>query len=273
MKKLFLKDTLTLIIISLLLLGVSMTGVFYYLKYSVINDMKAYLQRVYEIERNFIENIPVYEDYATAEKERELRKYLQDDHLRAARSAGVAPIRNENEIQQFVSNGSLVKLNSGTDKLYFFYNVREDNRYLTPGAYKGLERIALRFQGNLNKRKNLPQVKIAVSSAIRSSEYQNNLKKKNVNATVMSTHSYGTSFDIFYDEFFVALPAMRPAGTIAGALQEIFHKRMGFLLGASLRRQFRSVLMETLLQLQDEGALYAILEGRQRCYHVTIKGE
>lgn len=252
------------------------TGAFiaYHVYYNrtVQDDVQSYLQEVYRIERNFIENIPIYEDFATPGKEQALRRYLLPDHLRVAERYGIPPVKNDEEMMVLAERGELTLL-SGDSRLYYFYNVREKYRYLTPLAERGLQRLTERFQKNLRKRAELPSVKIAISSLLRPLIYQKSLRGRNVNATIVSTHFYGTSFDIFYDDYYVSLTPPKSSSRLSRTILEQLKKRFGFLLGDSLRKQFRSILMETLLQLQEEGVLYAILERRQRCYHVTILPE
>jgi hypothetical protein len=234
----------------------------------LVGDVRSYLDGVYRIERDFIESIPIYEDYATPRMEQALRRYLLHDHLRVADRCGVSPVMHESEIAALARAGALTKLSSGADQLYYFYNVREKYRYLTPRAARGLEKLVLRFQENLNRKRSLPPVKIAISSVLRPVSYQRDLRGRNINATIVSTHSRGTSFDIFYDDYYISLPSR--SSWISGAVLTELRRRFGFLLGDALRRQLRSVLMETLLQLQEEGSLYVTLERRQRCYHVTV---
>ena len=59
-------------VIILFITGAFITYLVYYNR-TVLEDMQSYLQEVYRIERNFIENIPIYEDFATPEKEKALR--------------------------------------------------------------------------------------------------------------------------------------------------------------------------------------------------------
>ncbi len=238
---------------------------------SIVGDVRSYLDRVYRIERDFIENIPIYEDFANPRMEGELRRYLLHDHLRIADACGVSPVMHESEIDDLVREGKLTKLSSGANALYYFYNVREKYRYLTPLAARGLEKLVIRFQENLNKKRKLPPVKIAISSVLRPVSYQQNLRGRNINATIVSTHSRGISFDIFYDDYYISLPSH--SSWLSGAVLSELRRRFGFLLGDALRRQLRSVLMETLLQMQGEGSLYVTLERRQRCYHITVLPE
>jgi hypothetical protein len=257
------------VLITLLLSAVAVSVLTAYFSRSAITGMRDYLDYVHRVERNVIERVPIYEDFSTQEKERALRRFLQDDHLRAARAITPSPVRSTGELEGLRSAGRLLKLPAEDNPLYYFYNVRDHLRLLTPQAASALKMITLRFQENFAKRTALPPVKVAVSSAVRPQAYQAELKNRNLNATVLSTHSYGTSFDIFYDEYFVSIDRPRLPWWVPGDITESLRIRSGFLLGASLRRQFRAILMETLIELQEEGVIYAIHEVRQRCYHVT----
>lgn len=241
------------------------------LAWLTVADYRAYWQLLSGIERACIETLPVYEDYATPEMEGRLRSFLLPYHLQAARAGGLEAVADERALAALVRNGRLRALQPGGDGRYYFYNVRPQYRYLTPGAAKGLDGLTARFQENLQRhRSGLPPVKIALSSVLRPVNYQGALQGRNVNATAQSSHPHGISFDIFYDEFRMVLPGGRARTPLSGALMTLTRRHTGPLMGSSLRRQFRSVLMETLIQLQEEGVLYAILEKNQRCYHVTI---
>ena len=244
-------------------------------------EREAYTQYVaaaHRAERAFIESLPIYQDYTTPAKEARLRTYLLNDHLAAAAKFGVEPVADQASVQSLLESGALLAVENTAESGFFYYNVSKKYRYLTPGAARGLEQIAQRLQQVLRERvaakysaksedsdlaASLPFVKFAVSSALRPLAYQARLRGRNANASLVSSHSQGVSFDIFYDEYYVRLPD-------DAAVPDDVRRRLGFWLGAALRRQFRAALTETLLQLQDEGLLYAILEKNQRCYHVTI---
>ena len=255
---------------------------------------KAFADLAYRSERGFIESLPIYADYASAEKEAKLRRYLLADHLDAANRFGVEPVADESAIQKLAAAQKLVVVENTPETGFYFYNVPKRFRYLTPAAASGLNAIADRLQQILNEKERarlsktdsdarddsdprgaqsvaVNQVKFAVSSMLRPTGYQTQLRDRNTNASLVSSHSQGVSFDIFYDEYFVRLPDPAPdLSAPEAAVQEALKQRVGYLLGASLRRQFRAALTETLLQLQDEGLVYVILEKRQRCYHVTV---
>lgn len=223
------------------------------------NDRQFY-KNIEEIRIAFIKSLPIYDDFANPAMELILRKHLISNHIAASKRLNEKQIQNDSEIHDFIKSGLLVSLEPAG--LYFFHNVQKNYRYLHPAGKKGLELITRRFQENIRKRGDLPVVKIAVSSALRPISYNTSKMKKNLNVSPYSTHSYGTSFDIFYDEFFVDI-------SDDNLISDEGRRRMGFLMGGYLRRQFKAILMETLLQLQDEGFIYVILEINQRCYHIT----
>ncbi len=233
--------------------------------------VKQYLKDVYTIERWYIENVPIFRDFTSRKKEARLRRHLIGDHRRVikgiAERYGVQPYRNTGQITADVKAGKLVSIDGDTDQLYYFHNVKKDYRYLVPLAKKGLQLLAKRFNENLQKRKKgLPPVKLAVSSVIRPVDYQKELFDR----AFVSTHSFGTTFDIFFEDFMVSLPLPKDLKKGEKEVMKKMRRRFGFLLGDALRRQFHAVLMQTLLELQEEKKLYAIIELNNRCYHVTI---
>jgi hypothetical protein len=245
-----------------------------------VTHLIEFREELYETERFFIEKLPIYEDWADSKNEPLLRKYLLKDHLAIVKKAGLEPIERAEDIKGRVESGKLIALPQDLSTPYYFYNVRSENRYLHPAAHEGLLEFAERFHSVLHR--NLGEqdefkplmVKFAISSALRPVQYQNDLRQRNANASLVSSHSYGLSFDLFYDSFYVKLAAPSEAketgsGETEEAMEDL-RRRGGFLLGASLRRQFRAALAETLVQMQKEGMLYAIYERNQRCYHVTI---
>lgn len=260
-----------ILIVLIITATVFIAGYDFYQK-KVFAATETYLKSVYKIERGYIENIPIYTDFANSHKEQQLRTFLLKDHLEIAKLAGVSPVIGDDAITDLVAKKKLTFIDVGKEKLFFFYNVRKKYRYLTPATVMGLELVTQRFQENIEKRKKLPPVKLAISSALRPLAYQRNLMGRNNNATFVSTHCYGVSFDIFFDDYFVSLPELESSDFLIRNIQIKLRQRFGFLMGDALRRQFRAVLMETLLQLQEEGKIYAILERRQRCYHVTVPG-
>lgn len=239
----------------------------HYREKSLAGFVDAFQEMAYKTERDFIENIPVYRDFAAPGMIRELQKFDLSVHAGEVVKHGIAPLKNTDDINENIRSGRLVSADAVKDKLYYFHNVRREYRYLTPQGLSGLELVASRFQEKLQARKpGLPVVKLAVSSVIRTVDYQ----EKVFGRKFVSTHSYGGCFDIFYEDYFVQLPATAAAGSAREKIRKSLHGRTGYLMGDALREQFRSVLMETLLELQRENRIYVFLEDDNRCYHITI---
>ncbi len=234
---------------------------------SLVNYVKSYQDMVYTIERNFIENIPVYRDFAKPRMEQELMEFSLKEQAAEAVKHGIKPLKNFDDINSAIKEGKLVSIDTGPEKLYYFHNVRREYRYLTPVAKDALELVVQRFQDKLQARKEgLPTVKLAVSSVIRTVDHQ----EKIFGRKFVSIHSFGACFDIFFEDYYVQLPLPE---TEKGAQEEIrksLHSRTGFLLGDALREQFKTVLMEALLELQREGKIYVFFEYDNRCYHITV---
>ncbi len=234
---------------------------------SLTGYVAAYQDMAYKTERAFIENIPVYRDFATSSKESELVKFDLKDSAAEAAKHGVLPLKNIDEINENIKTGKLVPVDTPGEKQYYFHNVQKEYRYLSPQGKAGLELVASRFQQKLNERKSgLPVVKLAVSSVIRTVDYQ----EKIFGRKFVSTHSYGGCFDIFLDDYFVQLPVPDKTGSSEEKIRKSLHGRTGFLMGDALREQFRAVLMETLLELQRENRIYVFFEDENRCYHITV---
>ena len=227
-----------------------------------------------------VQNIAIYEDYRNKDIEQELRTHLLLDHLNIAQQLKLEQAVNSRDVEKLKSGGLIKFVESGLDIPYYFYNVPKENRYLRDFTLQGLNLLSARFNQKLfeklskmsgDKYQKLDEkvlVKLAISSAMRPVQYQKNLRNRNGNASVESTHSYGISFDIFYDEFFI-----RSQGIENSFKRDEFEKIRrfhGFAQGNALRRQFQTVLSKTLIELQNENKLYAILETNQRCYHITI---
>lgn len=235
---------------------------------SLVSFVKNYRDMAYKIERDFIENIPVYRDYARPHMERELMKHSLKEQTAEVMKHGIKALTNFDDIKAAISRGELVSVNTGPDKFYYFHNVRKEYRYLTPAAKKSLELVTQRFQEKLQARKEgLPVVKLAVSSVIRTVDHQ----EKVFGRKLVSIHSFGRCFDFFFDDYYVQLPVPEKENKTEKKIREALHSRTGFLMGDALRRQLKSILMETLLELQREGEIYVYYEEDNRCYHITVR--
>ncbi len=244
----------------------------YYLSQRADQGVELYMKRMQKVKRKVIENHPIFSDYATGEKVSQLRKHLLQDHLKVSSNSGHPALKDEEALKDAAKNGWLVSLDGDRTLPLFFYNVPRQHRYLTSHTVEGVRAIGKKFNAKLNLAEDGVRVKFALSSLVRPAEYQKGLRQKNGNASERSSHSYGISFDIFYDEFYFDL-SNEPDFWPASYLWARIDTPLGYLMGEALARQLQSVLMETLIELQEEGLLFAIIEKKQRVFHVTILPE
>ena len=157
-------------------------------------------------------------------------------HLSAARKNRRKIIKNDEQIRALLRKGALVQVQDGEgvviSRLYYSRSV------LTKHANDVLREIGKDFfeasKGNC----------ILVTSLTRTAAAQKRLRKNNRNATRVSTHSYGVSFDISYTRF-NETPCRK--------------------------NKFWKIMDNTLHKFQKEKKIYVVREKLQRCYHVTVR--
>lgn len=235
---------------------------------AVYEDLSLYVDGVYALQRKIIEGVPIYDDFVKPGFESELRTYLFPRHIQAARTLGVGPVADMDQCNHLVEKGALVSID-GEDLPYYFYGVKKEHRYLTPGAARGLAIIASTFREVQKAHGIKAPIKFALSSALRPASYQGQLRGTNMNAVAESTHSYGVSVDLFFDDYYVVFPQVEGGGVLANIVSRV-RSRLGYLAGDALRRQGKTLLAMTVHRLQKEGVIYATLERNQRCFHITV---
>lgn len=177
-----------------------------------------------------------------------------ESHLESARRMGIQPFSSNAELEGKVGNmvlwGKLKELDPKA-KTYRLKNLTHSYPYLVPKAVNLLDEIGVRFQARLAA-SNLPSYYLMVSSVLRTLESQLGLGEKNVNATrSVSSHVYGTSFDISYKEF---LP--------------LHEKRAAE--GYCRHDMMRHPLAEVLTEMSEEGKCKVVREVKQACFHITV---
>ncbi len=168
---------------------------------------------------------------------REINKEY-DNHLVAGESNGFGLIESEDHFGKLIQENKLVLVSEGTgyriDKLTHSYP------YITPRSKQVLDEIGQAFE-TLTKNPTF----FTVTSVTRTPEQQQNLRKRNKNATAgVSSHSYGVSFDISYIRF---------NGKKGG--------------NRSAQKDLETVLNE----FQAANKIFFIKERKQSCYHVTVR--
>ena len=88
--------------------------------------------------------------------------------------------------------------------------------------------------------------RIKVTSALRTLESVNRLKKRNIKSLNRSAHLFGTTFDVSYVKF--------PCDSITVARTD---------------GDLKNLLAEILLDLRSEGRCLVKYERKQGCFHIT----
>jgi len=253
-----------------LLLAAGIFGAVNIVRMSYNRDLSIILKETSALKGQAYHNIPIYSDYISNKREKKLRTHLLKDHLKAAEAMNLEAAGNRESIERQIKEKLVVKMIRDKNSLFYFYNLPRENRYLREFTLKGLVNLGKEFQKTLASRGFNGKVKFAVTSALRGEDYQKSLRKRNRNAVALSSHAFGISFDVFFDEYFVVIDKPEESFVTESSRLDDLRGQSGYLLGGALRRQFKAAMAETLIRLQDEGKLYVILEKRQRCFHVTI---
>lgn len=130
--------------------------------------------------------------------------------------------------------------------LYRIKNLTHSYPFVTPEMADLLNEIATVFHAKLEE-KGIGHYLFYITSALRTTEFQQELTGRNRNAANTSAHLYGATVDITYKEYFnthTALP------------------EQNYAVGDALR--------ETMLDLRKACRLVVVRERRQACYHFTV---
>lgn len=162
-----------------------------------------------------------------------------DNHLVAGENNGFGLIESEEHFGNLIKEKKLVLVSEGTgyrvDKLTHSYP------YVTPKSKVVVDELGQAFE-TLTKKPTF----FTITSVTRTPEQQQNLRKRNRNATSgISSHSYGVSFDISYIRF---------NGKKGG------------------NRSAQKDLEKVLNEFQAANKIIFIKERKQSCYHVTVIG-
>jgi len=167
----------------------------------------------------------------------------QAKHLGAAKKKGLtcAPLASATDLNP-VELG-LTRIHS--NRYLKIGHLSHSAPYLTKVAADELNQIAKDFQTQVQERK-LPYCRILVTSVLRTAEDVEQLKKVNTNATTMSAHMYGTTFDIAWS---------------------YYQSRKRNASGDDYFKVLASVLTEH----RDAKKVYVRYETQQRCFHITVR--
>ena len=172
----------------------------------------------------------------------------ENERPAAAKAIGVKPF-NKAEDAPNIKQFKLLESNEH----FTLDDLTHSVPYVVPQAAKLIDDIGINFLDSLTN-KGLNPYRIIITSVTRSKEQQQQLSKSNINATVNSTHCYGTTFDISWKRFEqVADKDGRP-------MQEVGTDTL------------KMVLSEVLRDARLAKRCYIKYERKQGCFHITARG-
>lgn len=162
----------------------------------------------------------------------------------AAERLGIDPIYTL--FDAYNTRRPLVKIESGDN--YFVDNLTHSMPYLVPEAASLLNEIGDDF-GRLVEERGGDRAdnQIIVTSVLRSPYTVKKLRRVNRNAVDSSTHMFGTTFDLAWNNFHYPDSAK---AVNAGVL--------------------KGILAEVLLKKRNEGRCYVKYEKKTPCFHITV---
>ncbi|MCE7053220.1 DUF5715 family protein [Algoriphagus sp. AGSA1] len=161
-----------------------------------------------------------------------------DKHLYAAEHNGFGLIEDEDHMKKLVEDEKLVQVSEGNG--YEVMTLTHSHPFITPYSKTVLEEIGTAFQTLTDT-----ETFFVLTSVTRTPDQQKSLRKRNRNATEgISSHSYGSSFDISY---------------------------IRFNGKKSFDRKKQKALEKVLDEFQEDGKIFFIKERKQSCYHVTVR--
>ncbi len=207
----------------------------------------------------------------TPAEERALRRFLGASHVAEARTVGVR-VEDEEDRDALVDEGRLVELADSTE--HWIVRERTAPTHVVPPMVFLLETLGGRFQARLAEM-GLPPYRIEVTSALRTSERQNRLRRTNANAAVgVSSHEFGATVDLSYAAF---APPAEPPETVPPSAPPGFRPHLERITDLALEsvsarksRELGKIFSQVLREAQDEGLALVIYERQQTVYHVTV---
>lgn len=174
-------------------------------------------------------------------------EYFNDSnyvHYPAAERLGIDPMHSLADA--YHTRRPLLKVRSGEN--YEIDRLTHSMPYLVPEAAGLLEEIGRDFNTLVARRFGNRDTRLVVTSLLRSPYSVKKLRRVNRNAVDSSTHMFGTTFDIAYNNFHYTDSAN---AVNAGRLKE--------------------VLAEVLLRKRNEGKCYIKYEKKSPCFHITAR--
>lgn len=260
---------LTAVLLALILFLVSISIVSYVDHRETLQRTRTVAETLIQQTEAAFEQIPPL----TAQEQSRLRSYLNPIHVETATQRGIANLQTREAIAKQIEERDLVRLE---DNPYFYL---QEMNYSVPAVVPNmadlLYLIGRQFQDTL-RASGIPPYRYTITSATRSRKDQAALQQTNVNAASRSSHEFGTTVDVHYDEFDLAEGRLTLPDSLASS-SEIYPNVLRDRLTEAYERLARThtdalkaLLGRTLLSLQREGDVIVIYERRQPVYHITV---
>jgi hypothetical protein len=134
--------------------------------------------------------------------------------------------------------------------------------YVTPDARAMLMEVGRRFHASLDSA-GLPRYRMKVTSAIRTDETQQDLRKINSYASqTTSAHEFGTTMDVSHERF--AVPA--DTGDVFWEMESDTLEEVG----KEHAKVLQALLGRALASLREQGMVHVMMENKQPVYHFTL---
>lgn len=170
---------------------------------------------------------------------------LNKVHLATAQKIGIKPVASREEAVHASKKMEEIK----TNEYYEVEKLTHSIPFLIPEAATLLKDIGKSFQDSLINL-NASLYKVKVTSVTRTVVDVKKLKKRNSNASVNSSHQYGTTFDISWARYI----KIDESDTL-----EISND------------QLKMVLATVLRNMKNEKRCYIKHERKQGCFHITVR--
>ncbi len=207
----------------------------------------------------------------TPGEEAALRRFLNAQHVARARALGVRVV-SDAATDSLLAAGRLVQLEDSTH--HWIVRRGTSPAHVVPHVRTLLEVLGERFQERLADM-GLPPYRLEVTSALRTSERQQELRRSNANAAAgVSSHEFGTTVDLSYAAF--APPADPPGEILTGVPTELaphLERIVDLALesvSARKSRELGAIFSQVLREAQAEGLALVIYERQQTVYHLTV---
>ena len=207
----------------------------------------------------------------TPTEEDALRRFRNAAHVARARALGVRVV-NEAASDSLLATGRLIQLEDSTH--HWIVRRGSSPAYVVPHVRTLLEVLATRFQERLAGL-GLPPYRLEVTSSLRTSERQRELRRSNANAAAgVSSHEFGTTVDLSYAAF---APPADPPGEILTSVPTEFAPHLERIVDLALEsvsarksRELGAIFSQVLREAQTEGLALVIYERQQTVYHLTV---